>query len=101
MGELTITKPKVDLRAIFVPVIFANGTDDDSTGLQAAVDNEAVMFDDKVYQTDEALVIEGRELVVTRTVVATRKGRKITIRDCDFYNHTEHEFGIIARIPKK
>jgi len=64
MGILDLLKPKkkTDLRSQFVPVIFANGRDDDLPGLQAAVRNEAVQFDERIYQPDESLQIIRRTI---------------------------------------
>lgn len=56
-------KPKRDLAQIFVPVIFANGVDDDLPGLAAAVKNEAVQFDGTIFAPGEALEIHRRTLV--------------------------------------
>lgn len=52
----------------FVPVIFANGEDDDAPGVQAAFDNEAVQFDERIYEPDEDIVIVGRTVLLLKTV---------------------------------
>jgi hypothetical protein len=59
-----LRKPKLqrDLREIFVPVIFANGKDDDLPGIIAAIENRAVQFDEKIYQPGEPIVIYWREI---------------------------------------
>lgn len=46
----------------FVPVIFANGEDDDTPGFVAAIQNEAVQFDDVIFKPGEGLEITGRML---------------------------------------
>jgi hypothetical protein len=59
-----LRKPKLqrDLREIFVPVIFANGQDNDLPGIIAAIENRAVQFDEKIYQPGEAIEISKRVL---------------------------------------
>jgi hypothetical protein len=76
----------------FVPVIFANGEDDDGPGLQACADNEAVQFDDRVFEPGEAIMICGRKLVVRRVGQGVSRGREmggagrdITIRNCTIF----------------
>lgn len=49
----------------FVAVIFANGEDDDLPGIAAAVANEAVQLDDRVYEPGDAISIIGRNLHVS------------------------------------
>lgn len=58
------TKPIVDLKTLFVPVIFANGIDDDLPGLLAAFMNEAVQFEDHIYQPRDRIVIIGKVLLI-------------------------------------
>jgi len=58
-----IEKPKTDLRSKFIPVIFANGVDDDLPGFVAAAQNNVVLFDEDVYQPSQGIVIFGRHLV--------------------------------------
>lgn len=53
----------------FVPVIFANGEDDDWPGLQAFVDDEAVLFDDRIYEPEDSLTIRRRHIVLSRMLV--------------------------------
>jgi hypothetical protein len=59
-----LRQPKLqrDLRQIFVPVIFANGRDNDLPGITAAIENRAVQFDEKIYQPGEAIKITGRTI---------------------------------------
>jgi hypothetical protein len=51
-----------------VPVIFANGEDDDGPGLIAAFRNEDVWFDDRLYRPGDDLTIEHRQLFYTRGI---------------------------------
>lgn len=55
-------RPARDLKAAFVPVIFANGEDDDLPGLEAAVTGGPVQFDEKIYRTGDRLEIRGRTM---------------------------------------
>lgn len=82
METTTIERPAAKQLPRFVPVIFANGQDNDSPGLQAACDNEAVQFDDRVYEPGESIDIIGRTLLLEQTVTARDGGRHILIKDC-------------------
>lgn len=100
-----IEKPKTDLRSKFVPVIFANGHDDDLPGFVAAVQNEAVLFDGDVHKPSESIFIVGRNLRFTKklcvvsasddipshilnevskwlVVIVPESGRHITVKSC-------------------
>lgn len=66
---------KVDRSIWNVPVIFANGRDDDGPGLVAAAANERVLFDAKIYEPDENIDIVGRNLALSAPGV--------TVVDCD------------------
>lgn len=57
---------KADLDGMFIPVIFANGEDDDLPGLIAAVRNERVLYGQKVYEPDESICVRNRTLVLSR-----------------------------------
>lgn len=46
----------------FVPVIFANGVDDDLMGIEAAVKNERVQYEEKVYKPGEDITIDGKKI---------------------------------------
>lgn len=62
----------------FVPVIFANGVDDDLPGFEAAVKNERVQFDEHIYEEGEALLIDKRELYFSiHHVTILGVGRKV------------------------
>lgn len=50
----------------FVPVIFANGKDDDLPGLMAAIENRKVQYDDRIYAAGEPVTIYDRALRLTR-----------------------------------
>jgi hypothetical protein len=60
------THRKTDLKTLFVPVIFANGKDDDIPGLVAAIENKVVQFDDDLYQPGEELTITNRTLLFSK-----------------------------------
>jgi len=57
-----VTAPKFEL----LPVIFANGEDDDLPGLVAAVLNEKVQFDERTYAPGEPIEIVGRSLLLSK-----------------------------------
>lgn len=61
----TETKTAID----FLPVIFANGEDDDSVGFAAALENAPVLFDGRVYRPGEAIKIIGRKMCFDRGVI--------------------------------
>jgi hypothetical protein len=68
----------------FVPVIFANGEDDDGPGLQACFDNEAVQFDDRIYEPGEPVSIFGRRIVICAPIVSKGLGRHKHFENCHF-----------------
>lgn len=73
---------KTDLKQLFVPVIFANGKDDDLPGIVAAIENRAVQFDEKIYRPDEDLTIFKREIALScmGLAILDRKGEnRLTI----------------------
>jgi hypothetical protein len=80
-------KPKPCDKPRFVAVIFANGKDDDTIGLQAAADDEPVQLDDKIYEPGQDIYIEGRDLVVTRTIFARplSSSRLVYITRCQIH----------------
>lgn len=49
----------------FVPVIFANGSDDDLPGLTAAIENRRVQFQERIYKPDETIVIHRQVLALS------------------------------------
>lgn len=55
-------KQRTTLAFKFVPVIFANGRDDDLPGFVAALKNEDVQFEDRVYRPGERLVLDRQTL---------------------------------------
>lgn len=69
MSTGTTTRPLTDLATLFVPVIFANGQDDDTPGLVALFSNEAVQFDERVYQPGGLIKIAHRAIVMTRNIL--------------------------------
>lgn len=52
----------------WVPVIFANGEDDDTPGLIACFANEKVQYGERVYRPDEDMVITGVSMVITKGI---------------------------------
>lgn len=65
----TKTRKKTHVGFEFIPVIFANGTDDDIPGLVAAIRNEKFQFDEKIYQPDEPLIIDNRKIRITKRLI--------------------------------
>ena len=51
----TMTKAESEFKLDFVPVIFANGDDDDTTGMIAALNDDCVQYNDKIYEPGEDL----------------------------------------------
>ena len=101
-------RPKLDLGLLFVPVIFANGEDDDVPGLVAAIEHKPVQFDERIYAPDEDIVISGRSILLKQKIyvaesfstlpeprdgwvdcVEGKAGRHITINDCDIITEGE------------
>jgi hypothetical protein len=68
----------------FVPVIFANGIDDDAPGIQAAVENRAVQFGKRIYEPGETMLVEDCCLRIAVRVVqpSTPPGRDVIIDGC-------------------
>lgn len=60
--ERRLTKLNVE----WLPVIFANGEDDDGPGIAAYVSGNKVQFDDEVYLPEKDLHIFGRKMVFDR-----------------------------------
>lgn len=83
MSVETKTRPKAKRLPRFVPVIFANGDDDDAPGLQACADNEAVQFDGRIYEPNEEVTIVGRHLVLGSPVHGNMEGPvRIVVKGC-------------------
>ena len=47
-----------------IPVIFANGKDDDLPGLAAAFKNETVIYNKRLYKPDEDIKVFGKTLIL-------------------------------------
>jgi hypothetical protein len=77
----TLEKPKTELDVEFVPVIFANGEDDDTPGLIAALKNEKVLFDENIYLPFERIEIIKRDLVITEKIFCYTEGEEVEIPD--------------------
>lgn len=67
-------KADITMQLGLVPVIFANGTDDDLPGLVAAIENRRVQFDDRIYEPGDALTIERRKLRSSRRIFVVGPG---------------------------
>lgn len=86
IGEITIPERKI--KRLFPPfyyVIFADGETCDATGIEAAVANDFVMFDDRLYMPGEDLMIDGRTLLFARQCDCSgspEMGRCVTISNC-------------------
>lgn len=99
----TQLKPRLDLKTVFVPVIFANGVDDDVPGLVAAIEHKLVQFDDKLYEPREDIEINGRTILLSKQLYVVgcdeplpdvgdawvvirqgNEGRHIAFNNCDF-----------------
>lgn len=66
----------------FVPVIFGNGEDDDTLGLEACYLNWAFLMDGRIYEPGEDVVIEGKHLIFYRHIRAPRTARLVSIVNC-------------------
>ncbi|GAA0730040.1 hypothetical protein [Sphingomonas japonica] len=73
MTTNTLERPRTDLGTMFVSVIFANGTDDDLAGLAAAIRNERVLFDERVYEQGEEIAVIGRDLHLSQRLCIVGK----------------------------
>lgn len=56
------TRPTGDLNAVFIPVIFANGEDDDLPGIVAALEGRDVLYNESVVRPADPLLIYKRRL---------------------------------------
>ena len=65
----------------FVPVIFANGEDDDLPGIAAALQNEAVQYGEHVYLPDLAPGF-GVPIDKAAIIEKVQPGRNMTIMGC-------------------
>ncbi|WP_114214201.1 MULTISPECIES: hypothetical protein [Brucella/Ochrobactrum group] len=61
-----IEKRLTKLNIEWVPVIFANGEDDDGPGVAAYVSGRKVQFGDEIYPPEKDLLITGRQMVFDR-----------------------------------
>lgn len=65
LERLIRTKRKTGPKLDFVPVIFANGVDDDLPGLVAALKDERVQYGSKIYKKGETIDIIGKQLALS------------------------------------
>lgn len=64
---------------LFVPVIFANGRDDDSEGLKAFMEHRPVMLDGRLIPPlDNAARIEGLSLLLSHGRIVCRRNGHVT-----------------------
>lgn len=71
-------QPDIVSRLGLVPVIFANGEDDDLPGLVAAIENRRVQFDDRIYEPGEPLIIRERSLRSSQPIqIIGRNGERL------------------------
>jgi hypothetical protein len=75
----TVTRPSPSLRGKFIPVIFGNGEDDDTVGLIAAIEHNAVLMDDHTYEPPEDITIENRTLVMSESLYVVRSDDHVSI----------------------
>ena len=88
MTTLSARRLKLKTLPRFVPVIFANGEDDDAPGLQACFDDEPVQYENRIYEPGEAVTIFGRHLILSRAVIARcTTGRWTHIHSCLISRH--------------
>lgn len=73
-GAYATAQRDIATRLDLVPVIFANGTDDDLPGLVAALGNARVLFDDRILEPNDPLVVERRILRISRRVYVLGPG---------------------------
>jgi hypothetical protein len=108
MMQDVLPMPRTETHLRFVPVIFANGEDDDCPGLEAAFTNKEVLFDDRTYRPGEDIVIHRRKLALSKgfSIIAHNYkidfthanrdeiliiepeegfGRAMTITDCEIF----------------
>lgn len=78
----TDTKARSKSLPRFVAVIFGNGEDDDTPGLQAACDNDAVQVDGRVFEPGEDILIYDKHLLFYRQIATSPMGRNIYITQC-------------------
>lgn len=102
-----LERPEEKTMPEWVPVIFANGADDDLPGFVAMFENRKVQLGDKIYKPDEAMILHDLRLRLSRqlkvvllegtitfiagrpwsedrdvVVLHHRNGRNITITHC-------------------
>lgn len=103
-----LTRPEVKPALHWLPVIFANGEDDDTPGLAALFAGEAVLIQDRLQPAGEDVLIERLLLVFDRRIDVVEDGeatitfgsdwpedmairvvksdpRKIIFDSCEFY----------------
>lgn len=61
-----IEKRSAKLNIEWLPVIFANGEDDDGPGVAAYLSGNRVQFDEEIYEPERDLFIVGRQMVFDR-----------------------------------
>ncbi len=65
----SMTKSETEFKLDFVPVIFANGIDDDVIGLLAALNGERFQYKDKIYNIGERVMFEHATFGLSKNIV--------------------------------
>lgn len=68
MDIALLDRPETQSKFELIPVIFANGEDDDTTGLIAAIRNQKVLYEESVYQPGEPISIYGKTLYCAKSI---------------------------------
>lgn len=86
----TMTKSETEFKLDFVPVIFANGEDDDGPGLTAALTNQRVQFMDKIYQPNQDMILINCKFALTVPInlVDPVSGRTMKFEDINIPGFT-------------
>lgn len=67
----SLTKSESELKLDFVPVIFANGEDDDEPGLVAAISGKRVQYLNKIYSEFEQMILINCSFALTKQLILT------------------------------
>lgn len=70
----SMTQPESAFKLDFVPVIFANGEDDDSYGLMALFNNERVQVFDNIAEPNIDVYFDKAKFAVSQNVCLSSKG---------------------------
>ena len=67
-----------------IPVVFANGEDDDTLGLVATLSNQRVIYEEDTYEVGQDVRIEGRRLLISRPLLVVGHGQSPTVDLAEF-----------------